>query len=133
MAKEAPVMSVAVDDSGTSPRTISNDVTNLDFAIPRGIQDVTGVDKAAVERILGLADFSITLNGIFNDAANLSHAVFATVSSTSIIRTVTLGASGQSLPNETYFTDYSLTRSSAGELTWTAPGVLGDGTVPTWA
>jgi hypothetical protein len=31
------------------------------------------------------------------------------------------------------FTDYQLTRAQSGELTWTAPGVLADGTVPTWA
>ena len=29
-------------------------------------------------------------------------------------------------------TDYSLTRAATGELTWTAPAVLSDGTVPTW-
>src|SRR3546814_12749520 len=30
------------------------------------------------------------------------------------------------------FTDYALTRGDDGSLTWTAPGVLSDGTVPTW-
>ena len=133
MAKEAPAVTVAIDDSGGSARTISNDVTNLDWAIPRGVQDVTGVDKAAIERLLLLADFSITVNGVFNDGSNLSHDVFKTVASASVARTVTLTTSGKSLPNETFFTDYSLSRSSSGELTWTAPGVLSDGTAPTWA
>tara|TARA_Y100000310_G_scaffold144792_2_gene144050 strand:- start:2031 stop:2432 length:402 start_codon:yes stop_codon:yes gene_type:complete len=133
MAKEAPTLTVAVDDSGGSARSIENDITNLDFATPRAVQDVTGVNKSAMERLLLLADFSCTLNGVFNDAANLSHAVFATVSSTSVARTVTLVMSGQTLPNETFFTDYSLTRAASGELTWTAPGVLTGGTVPTWA
>jgi hypothetical protein len=40
---------------------------------------------------------------------------------------------GVSLPNETLFTDYQLTRAQTGELTFSAPGVLADGTVPTWA
>jgi hypothetical protein len=133
MAKEAPTLTVAVDDHGSSARSIENDITNLDFAIPRGVQDVTGVNKSAMERVLLLADFSITLNGVFNDGANLSHAVFSTVSSTSVARTVTLVMSGQTLPNETFFTDYSLSRSASGELTWTAPGVLTGGVVPTWA
>jgi hypothetical protein len=97
------------------------------------VQDVTGVNKSAMERLLLLADFSITLNGVFNDASNLSHAVFATVPSTSVARTVTLVMSGQTLPNETFFTDYSLSRSASGELTWSAPGVLTGGVVPTWA
>ena len=133
MAKEAPTLTVAVDDSGGSARSIENDITNLDFATPRGVQDVTGVNKSAMERLLLLADFSITLNGVFNDASNLSHAVFATVPSTSVARTVTLVMSGQTLPNETFFTDYSLSRSASGELTWSAPGVLTGGVVPTWA
>ena len=133
MAKEAPTVAVVVDDSGGSNRTISNDITNLDWAIPRGVQDVTGVDKAAIERLLLLADFSITLNGVFNDGSNMSHDVFKTVASASVARTVTLTTSSKRLPNETFFTDYSLTRASSGELTWTAPGVLSDGTAPTWS
>jgi len=133
MAKEAPTLTVAVDDSSGSARSIENDITNLDFATPRAVQDVTGVNKSAMERLLLLADFSITLNGVFNDASNLSHAVFATVPSTSVARTVTLVMSGQTLPNETFFTDYSLSRAASGELTWTAPGVLTGGVVPTWA
>ena len=40
MAKESGLgMSVIVDDSGGSARTISNDITNLDFATPRDTQD----------------------------------------------------------------------------------------------
>jgi hypothetical protein len=94
---------------------------------------VTGVDKSAMERLLLLADFSITVNGVFNDAANMSHAVFKTVPSTSVARTVSLGVSGQTLANECLFTDYPLTRGQDGALTWSAPGVLSDGTVPTWS
>jgi len=31
------------------------------------------------------------------------------------------------------FTDYKITRSASGELTWEAPGVGSTGTVPTWS
>ena len=134
MAKESGIgMSIAVDDSGGSARTISNDITNFDFSTPRGVQDVTGIDKSAIERLQLLADFSINLNGVFNDASNVAHAVFSTVPSSSVARTVTITISGQSLPNETFFNDYALTRPASGELTWTAPGTLAGGTVPTWA
>ena len=134
MAKESGLgMSVAVDDSGGSARTISNDITNLDFATPREEQDITGLDKSARERLLTLADFSVTLNGVFNDASNMSHAVFATVPSSSVARTVTMVVSGQTLACETFFSDYSLSRSSSGELTWSAPGALAGGAVPTWS
>ena len=134
MAKESGLgMSIAVDDSASAARTISNDITNLDWTTPREVQDITGLDKSARETLLTLADFTITVNGIFNDASNMSHDVFKTVSSTSVARTVTLTISGQTLPNETNFTDYSLSRGTTGELTYTAPGVLAGGTVPTWA
>ena len=135
MAKETGLgwTTLSVDDSAGAAKAIKNDVTNFEFATPRGVQDVTGVDKSAMERLLLLADFSITLNGVFNDAADFSHAVFKTVPSTSVARTVTLAISGQTLANECLFSDYALTRGAGGELTWTAPGVLSDGTVPTWS
>lgn len=134
MAKESGLgFAVAVDDNSPSARTISNDITNFDFSTPRGEQDVTGVDKSAMERLLLLADFSITLNGVFNDASNMSHDVFKTVPlAAAVARTVTLTVSSQILPNETIFTDYQLTRGADGSLKWTAPGSLADGTVPTW-
>lgn len=135
MAKESGLgwTTCSVDNSSGSAQAIKNDITNLEFSTPRAVQDVTGIDKSAMERILLLADFSITLNGVFNDAAGASHDVFKTVSSTSVARTVTLTVSGQTLANECLFTDYQLTRANSGELTWQAPGVLSDGTVPTWA
>ncbi|MFD3917117.1 hypothetical protein [Streptomyces sp. NPDC058603] len=135
MAKESGLgwTTLSVDDATGTPQDIRNDITNLQFATPRAVQDVTGIDKSAMERLLLLADFSITLNGVFNDAANKSHAVFKTVPSTSVARTVSLAVSGQTLTNECLFTDYPLTRSDSGELTWAVPGVLSDGTVPTWS
>lgn len=135
MAKESGLgwTTCSVDDASGTARAIKNDITNLQFATPRGVQDITGIDKSAYERLLLLADFSVTLNGVFNDAANQSHDVFKTVPSTSVARTVTLTVSGQTLANECLFTDYPLTRADSGELTFSAPGVLSDGTVPTWA
>lgn len=135
MAKESGLgwTTLSVDDSGGTARAIKNDITNFEFATPRGVQDVTGVDKSAMERLLLLADYSITLNGVFNDASNQAHDVFKTVPSTSVGRTVTLAVSGQTLANECLFTDYALTRAADGSLTFSAPGVLSDGSVPTWA
>ncbi|MFC7983802.1 hypothetical protein [Streptomyces sp. NPDC057336] len=134
MAKESGLgWSVcSVDDASGTPRAIVNDVTNVQFATPRGVQDATGIDKSAYERILLLADFSVTLNGVFNDAANMGHDVFKTVPSTSVARTTTLTVSGQTLANEVLYTDYPLTRADSGELTYSVPGVLADGVVPTW-
>lgn len=135
MAKESGLgwTTLSVDNSAGVAKVIKNDVTSLSFATPRAVQDVTGVDKSAFERLLLLADFSVTLNGVFNDATDFSHDVFKTISSTSVLRTVALGVSGQTLNNECLLTDYPLERSDSGEFTWTVPGVLADGTVPTWS
>lgn len=135
MAKQSGIgwTTCSVDDAASAAQVIKNDVTNLQFATPRAVQDVTGIDKSAMERILLLADFSLTLNGVFNPSANMSHAVFSTVPSTSVARTVTLTVAAQTLVNEVLFTDYPLTRADSGELTWAVPGVLCDGTVPTWS
>lgn len=127
------VTTLSVDDSTGTPQDIRNDVTNWQMSTPRAVQDVTGVDKSAIERLLLLADFSITLNGVYNNAAGKSHAVFRTVPSTSVLRSVAITVNGTTLNNECLFTDYALTRAQSGELTWSAPGVLGDGTVPTWS
>lgn len=135
MAKESGLgwSALSVDDSGGNVCDIRNDVTNFEFSTPRAVQDVTGLDKSAMERLLLLADFSITLNGVFNDEASKSHAVLKTVSSTSVARTTTITVSGQTLAPEVLYTDYALSRGDDGSLTWSAPGVLSDGTVPTWS
>lgn len=124
-----------MDDSAGTLTDIKNDVTNLAFSTPRGVQDVTGVDKSAMERLLLLADMSLTLNGVFN--ATSSHLIFRTVPSTSVAREFTLTVNAVTLGTTNtptlLFTDYSLNRAQDGSLTWTAPGVLANGAVPTWS
>jgi hypothetical protein len=136
MAKTSGLAEViTVADASAAPQTISNDITNWTCSTPRAVQDVTGIDKSANERILLLADISVTLNGVFNPAANMSHAVFSTVPSTSVARAVTLQPTSASVPNlatAAIFTDYQLTRSATGELTWQVPGSGSSGTVPSW-
>jgi hypothetical protein len=124
---------LTVSDAAAAPQAIKNDFTNLQFSTPRGVQDVTGIDKAAIERLLLLADFSITLNGPHDPAANQSHAVFSTVPSTSVARLTTIVVNGKTLAPNVLYTDYPLTRTATGEFTYAVPGVLADGTVPTWS
>lgn len=134
MAKTSGLGSaVSVDTSSPTLTDISNDVSNFQFSTPRAVQDVTGVDKSAMERLLLLADFSVTLNGTFN--ASLSHTVFSDVTSDDTLRTTKIQPTSSSTPYlqvETLYTDYQVQRSDSGELTWQAPGVLADGTVPAW-
>lgn len=133
MAKESGLgwTTLSVDSSVPTLTDIRNDVTNFEFSTPRAVQEITGIDKSAMERLLLLADFSITLNGVFNDA--LSHTIFKDVGSTSVTRTVSMDVSGQTLSNECLLTDYALTRGDDGSLTWSVPGVLQSGTAPSWS
>lgn len=128
--------SLTVADANSVAQPIYNDVTNYQFATPRGVQEITGVDKSAFERLLLLADYSITLNGVFNNGGTTtSHAVFKTIPSTSVNRAVVLYPIGGTTPVlsvNCVLTDYSLTRTNTGELTWQVPGALADGAVPTW-
>jgi len=124
---------LTVADAAAAAQDIRNDVTNLQLATPRAVQDVTGIDKAANERLLLLADFTITMNGVYNPAANMSHAVFSTIPSTSVNRAVALTVGGKSLSANVVLTDYPLTRAAGGALTWAVPGSLADGNVPLWS
>lgn len=125
---------LSIDDGAASLQVVKNDITNWSLAEPRGVQDVTGVDKSAIERLLLLADASFEPSFVFNDTATTGiHQVLKTVSSTSTVRTVSIDISGQTLAMEMLATDYNLTRAQSGELTGTAPFVLANGAVPTWS
>ncbi len=134
MSKESGLVwtTCSVDDHLGAAKAIVNDVTSLDFTLPRALQDSTGLDMPAVERVLLLADYSVTLNGVFNPTAAASHDVFKSLASTSVARTTTLTVSGQILANEVLYSDYALSRAADGSFTWSAPGQLSSGTVPVW-
>jgi hypothetical protein len=122
---------LSVDDSGGTVRAIKNDVQSFQFAMPRAVLDVTGVDKSAIERLLLLADFSISLvtTAINFDAAPSFHDV----PTTSVARTTTLAFASKTLAPEVLYTDFSVTRGQDGALGATVPGVLSNGTAPSWA
>ena len=128
-------MTIAVDDLSGSPQTISNDITNLSIAMPSGVQDVTGVNSSGMERLMLLGDLSVTMNGVFNDAANMSHVVFKThvIFASQVGRTTTITHSGQVLADELIYPNYDLTRAQDGSLVWTVTGQLSDGGLPAWS
>lgn len=121
---------LSCDNASAASQDIKNDVTNLDFATPYGSQETTGVDKSAYERLALLADFSGTLNGVFNPSANRIHAIAS--GDLRVVRTLSLTVSGVSLNNEVLLTNYNVTRAAGGELTVQIPFQLADGTTPTW-
>ena len=125
---------LAVDDSGGTARDISNDIGDYGINIPQELVETTGLDKSARERITGMSDGDVTINGFFNAASNKSHDVFKTRTGT---RTFDLRIGGNSSSNpklamETVVSGYSITRGSDGALTWSATLSLADGTVPAW-
>ena len=125
---------LAVDDSSGTVRDISNDIGDYGVNIPQELVETTGLDKSARERITGMSDGDVTINGFFNAASNKSHDVFKTRTGT---RTFDLRMGGNSggnpkLPMEMVVAGYSITRGSDGALTWSATLNLADGTVPAW-
>lgn len=138
MAKESGLgMSVAVDDSAGSARTITSDVTNLAITMASTIQDVTTVGDSAMARLLLLADLQVVFNGVFDDGSNLAHAVFKdyrTNAGTELGRTIAIVHSGQTLAEPALMlTNFDYTRDNGGALLWTSTGMLADGTVPAWS
>lgn len=137
MAKESGIgMTVTVDDSAGSGQAITTDVTSVQISMPSAVQDVTAVGSGGMERLFLLADLSITLTGVFDDGANLAHAVFKnyrTLAAGQVGRTTAIVHSGQTLSDEILYSDYALARGADGSLNFTAPGSLSDGGVPAWS
>lgn len=127
---------LSVDDSSGTLRDIRNDITNFQFATPRAVQDTTGVDKYSFERLLLLADMSMTLNFVYDNASNKIHDVFKTVTTYNVGREILMTVNGTTLGTtpqvEMIATDYTLTRAQSGELTGSVPLVLSNGVIPTW-
>lgn len=120
-----------VDNAAGIAQDIRNDITNFEFSTPYNLQEITGIDKSAMERLALLADCTGTMNGVFNPAANRAHAVLS--GDLRVIRTIDLVVSTKALSTECLISEYALTRAASGELTWSAPYSLADGTVPTWS
>jgi hypothetical protein len=133
MAKESGLgwTTCSVDNASSVLKDIKNDVTNLEFSTPYNVQEITGIDKSAMERLLLLADYQGTLNTVFNPAADRVHAVLV-AGDLRVARTLTNVISTKSLSAEVLFTDAAYTRAASGEFTGSHPFALADGTTPTW-
>lgn len=132
MAKESGIgMTLAIDDSAGSAKTITNDVSDVQFGTPQNLQDVTGLDKSAMERIALQADSQVQITvPAFNDATSMSFDVLKTRTG---VRTVAIGISGQTLSMEMLISDVSWSRNADGSMGASATFQLSDGTVPTWS
>ena len=79
-------MTMLCEDEHSYLRDISQDIRNFSFDSPINLIDVTGIDKAVMERLRGLADISLSLNGVFNPTG--SHGVMRSTPSSDTTRKV---------------------------------------------
>ena len=123
-----------VDNSAGALQDLMNDVTNLDFSMTNGVQDVTGIDKVAMERLLLLADYSLDFTCVFNDAGSDSEfAVFKNTNVTaSAARETELTISAQKLNTICVFPTVSRARAADGSFITSANGQLSNGAIPAW-
>lgn len=126
-------MTSTIDDSGGNAQNISDDVTNVSLETSRALQDITGLTDTEHERLALLGDGQATVNGVFDDATNMAHAVFKNVATNTNTRTSAFAISGQTLTLELLYTSYGLSRGAGGELTFAAPGQLANGTSFGWS
>ena len=108
---------------------ISNDVLGISVDTPYGEQEITGLDKSAVERLLLRADCTGSLNGVFNTAASMSHATLKTPGS----KTFVIGFPGATLTFTAVTTNYAVAMGEDGSLTWSANWALSSGTAAAWS
>lgn len=125
-----------MDDSAGIARAITTDVLTVGITMPSALQDVSAVGSSAMERLYLLQDLQMTFGGVFDDAANLAHAVFKdyrTIAGSELGRTTVVVHSGQTLSQDALkYNDYALTRNADGSFSWTTTGFLASGTVPAW-
>ena len=107
---------------------ISNDVTSINVDTPYGVQDVTGLDKSAMERLTLLADCTGTVTGIFNTAAAMSHATLKTPG----IKTFKIEYPGATLTFSAVTSNYAVSRGQDGSLVWSVNYALSSGTAAAW-
>ena len=133
MAKSSGIgMTVTIDDADGTGRAITNDITSITFSTPRGVQDVTGLNSTALERLLLLIDFNCTVTAVFNPAANPSmFGVFSTPADNDT-RTVVIVVGGKTMTAECHMTDVSWSRNADGSFTAQATFMQSSTTAPAW-
>ena len=112
MAKQSGIGgTINIDDSAGTARDISQDTMSVSAGTPRGVQELRGINKTAMERILLVRDGTISLSGVFNPSTNMSHDVFKTIATSNSLRTVAWeldAVPAATLTMEMIFSNYAL-------------------------
>jgi hypothetical protein len=109
---------------------ISNDVRSITIDTPYGEQDITGLDKAAIERLLLRADVQGSMTGVFNTAGSMSHATLKTPGSKTFVVAFAAAAATATFTANT--TNYWVTMAEDGSLAWSVNFNLNNGTALAW-
>lgn len=113
---------------------LSGDVGSIDsLGSPRPVLEITGIDKSAVERILGHGDGHMTFNTWFNDATEAEHAALKSLPTADVnvlwVFETTMGDVAVGLVGKQV--NYDWTRGSDGSLAGTIQ-VLASGQPLEW-
>lgn len=114
---------------------LSGDIGTLgSISCPRGTLAVTGIDKAAYERIYAHSGGQIEYTSYFNDGPGQSHAVHSALPRTSVMLTyargTTLGAPAACLIAKQV--NYDMSRGDDGSLTFAVQAQSSDGYPLEW-
>ena len=120
-------MTVTIDDAAGAGEAISNDIISCNFTTSRGVQDVTGLNKSAMERLLLLNDFTLDLVAVFNPAGSPSMFDVLSTPADNDTRTVVIVVGGKTLTAECVLTSANWTRNQDGSFTCSANFALADG------
>ncbi len=108
---------------------ISNDVLSFSFDTPYGVQEITGLDKSAVERLLLRADCTGSFAFAFNVDATRSHATLKTPGSKTF---VILFGGAATATFTALTTNYGLAVAEDGSILGNANWALSSGTAVAW-
>lgn len=128
-------MSISVTTAAGGTVDITNDVTAISaLDSDRAVIDVSGLDVLGFERLMGRANTTISLAGVYNPAK--SHTVFSTVGTQAGTVTrnvvVTFPAGGTATVTAIAPT-YKMAIGQDGAATWTADLQSTNGTALAWS
>lgn len=109
---------------------ISNDVVTITLNTAVGVQDITAIDNVAMARLALRADATGNISGIFNVAANMSHAMLKTPGSKATI--IAYASAAATATFTAIYTNYNTSMAADGSLTWSADFELSSGTAVAW-
>ncbi len=115
---------------------ISGDVGAISNAsTPRGVQDITGIDKSAHERLLLNSSGEIGFDSFWNEASDQIHDVLSSLPTTdrqAIYARSATTRGGAGLAMGCKQIDYNWNRPADGTLTGTTQLLSSDGFAPAW-